>query len=122
MFRVRAVGIIAAATLSAAVAVGPTVNAAAAVTSLKADAPGTSKVSCSSSSIWLRLQGSLRQTCYTGNGALVVDLPGVYLEQIVGTHEVCLEFSSGGVMCAVGPGIIRFGPARVVGINISTPG
>jgi hypothetical protein len=38
----------------------------------------------------LRLWATLRETCYTGDGTAVVDMPGVYREQIVGRHEVCL--------------------------------
>lgn len=78
-------------------ATGLAVNAASA----NVAAPGISKASCSSA--WLRLWGSNSESCYSGNGSLVVHLPGVGREQITGHHEVCLS-GVASVVCTTGPG------------------
>jgi len=80
---------------------------AASATSTHPVTSDTSKSSCSSA--WLRLWGLRGESCY-GNGSLVVDLPGVAQEQIVGQHLVCLYRSSAGPLCATGPGAFRISP------------
>ena len=118
--RARAVEILAAVALFGAAAAGPAVGAVAATVPHHANLPATSKVPCSSISVWLKLFGSSGENCYTGNGTKLVDLPGVREEQIVGRHEVCLRTSSG-VRCALGPGTFFFLPVTVTEITISTP-
>jgi hypothetical protein len=84
--------------------------------------PDTSHISCGASDVWLQIFGSAGESCYTGNGSLVVNLAGVYQERIIGTHEVCLSISGGAMRCVLGPGTIEFRPAaRVAAISISTP-
>jgi hypothetical protein len=53
--------------------------------------PATRVVSCLSSNVWLRLWGTLGETCHVGNGVILVSLPGIRREQILGLHTVCLE-------------------------------
>jgi hypothetical protein len=84
---------------------GPAASLADAAVTRQATTPDTSPAKCSSA--WLRLRGSNGESCYSGNGSLVVNLPGVYYEQI---------------LCTTGPG--NFGispPATIRGINIRTP-
>jgi hypothetical protein len=83
--------------------------------------PDTSPTKCSSA--WLRLWGSNGENCYTGNGSLVVNLPGVYYEQIIGIHSVCIYAQADGqIFCAVGPGSFGISaPITISRINIRTP-
>lgn len=47
----------------------------------------------------------LGESCYSGNGSPVVNLPGVYYEQIIGTHSVCVYSQADRqILCAAGPG------------------
>jgi hypothetical protein len=76
--------------------------------------PSMSRVVCSSTHAWLRLWG-VPETCYTGNGVLLVRLPWVHREQIIGHHTVCLGVA--GVPrwnCARGPANINIFPPRFV--------
>jgi hypothetical protein len=83
--------------------------------------PATSVVSCSASNVWLRLWGTLGQSCYTGNGTILVNLPGVNREQIIGVHTVCLRTLSAS-FCATGPGtFVTRPPGTIRSITISTP-
>jgi hypothetical protein len=83
--------------------------------------PATSPVSCASSTAWLRLWGSLGESCYLGNGTVVVYLPGVNREQIIGRHTVCLR-SLSSFVCATGPGtLLHVPPITVREITIATP-
>jgi hypothetical protein len=88
-------------------------------------APVISKISCSSSAVWLRLSGSSGNDCYTGNGTDAVHIPGVTGEKISGAHDVCLTFTAAGKVghsCAVGPITLAISPAiTVTSIVISTP-
>jgi hypothetical protein len=119
-YRTRITVALAAAALSAATAPA----ASAAITSGSHPAsPDTSVVSCGSGSAWLKLQGSLNKSCYTDNGNIIVNLPGVYQEQIVGLHTVCL-YGIGGqaIGCRTGPGTVRIiPPVAVREITIRTP-
>jgi hypothetical protein len=97
-----------------------TAGAAHAATGTDAS-PATSIVSCATSTVWLRLWGSLGETCYRGNGLVLVNLPGVYREQIVGLHTVCLGTVSS-LQCATGPGtLLHEPPIAVREITIRTP-
>lgn len=81
----------------------------------------TAAVRCTSPRVWLRLWGSLGETCYRGNGNLIVDLPGVGREKIIGRHIVCLA-AGARFRCANGPATFRISPpARVTEISIRTP-
>jgi hypothetical protein len=114
-------GAVAAATMLSAAAAPA---ASAAITSGGQQfSPDTSVLSCGSHSVWLRLWGSLSETCYTGDGAIVVNLPGVYQEQIVGLHTVCLYAADElKIWCTTGPGEFRITPpVQVSGITIRTP-
>jgi len=100
---------------------GPAASLADAAVTRQATTPDTSPAKCSSA--WLRLRGSNGESCYSGNGSLVVNLPGVYYEQIIGTHSVCVYAQADRqILCTTGPG--NFGispPATIRGINIRTP-
>jgi hypothetical protein len=108
--------------LSAAALVG-----LSAMNAIPADAavyrPDTSVVRCTASDLWLELQGSTGDACFTGNGSLAVNLPGVYHEQIIGTHTVCVSAQGGRqVLCAAGPGSFGISPPTTIrGINIYAP-
>jgi hypothetical protein len=81
----------------------------------------TRVVPCGSTTVWLRLWGSLGETCYTGNGTIVVNLRGVNREQILGIHTVCLRTISL-VRCARGPRTLTYlPPVAVSAITITTP-
>jgi hypothetical protein len=83
--------------------------------------PATSVVSCAASNVWLRLWGTLGQSCYSGNGTIVVNLPGVIREQIIGVHTVCLR-SGSAIGCVTGPGtLMHEPPVTVRAITIATP-
>jgi hypothetical protein len=96
--------------------------ASAAVTSgAQGLSPDTSVASCGSNSARVKLWGSLGEACYTGNGTILVHRPGVYQEQIVGLHTVCLSVGSG-TRCASGPAKFRITPpVQVDEISIRTP-
>ena len=82
-------------------------------------APTTGPVACTSASVWLKLQTSLGQRCYSGAGVEAVNDPGVTREQIIGLHEVCLRSNpfAPTIRCATGPATIVISPAvNVVGI------
>lgn len=99
---------LAAIVMAGTAATGPAANAASA----NGVTPGISKAPCSSA--WLRLWGSKGESCYSGNGALVVDLPRVDREQIVGRHAVCLSGSAALVVCTTGPGTFGISPPLLV--------
>ena len=95
-------------------------GAAHAATTTEAS-PATGVVSCLSSNVWLRLWGTLGETCYTGNGIILVNLSGVRREQILGIHTVCLRTISS-VRCARGPRTLTYiPPVAVRAITITTP-
>lgn len=109
-------GALSAASLST-IAVVPAV----AVAALPARAtPDTVHSSCTSA--WLRLWGTSGEHCYTGNGSLTVNLPGVNRAQVVGKHLACL--STGPArrdLCVNGPGTVLIQPpAEVIKIVISS--
>ena len=101
---------------------GATTTAATAATaSSPRVTPDTGVISCLSPLVWLRLWANLGETCYSGNGNIFVNRSGVYQEQIVGLHTVCL-YSPGVARCSTGPRIIRiFPPINVREITIRTP-
>jgi hypothetical protein len=90
---------------------GAAATAASAATAPSAHpvSSATSPISCSASSVWLKLWGSTGESCYTGSGAEAVFLPGVYQGQVAGTHVACL-FSSGHDSCVAGPATFRISP------------
>jgi hypothetical protein len=100
---------------------GPAASPANAAATRQATTPDTSPAKCGSA--WLRLRGSNGESCYSGNGSLVVNLPGVYYEQIIGTHSVCVYAQADRqIFCAVGPGSFSISPPITIReINIRTP-
>ena len=98
---------------------GPAASSANAAATRRAT-PDTSTAKCSSA--WLRLWGSKGESCYSGDGSLAVDLPGIYRAQIVGEHQACLsaadEFKT---LCMTGPGTFAISPpVQVLLITITT--
>jgi hypothetical protein len=75
--------------------------------------PDTSPVPCGSSTAWLRLWGGT-ETCYSGTGTLNVRLPAVHMEQIIGSHTICLTNAGPSRPCATGPATINIKPAIFV--------
>jgi hypothetical protein len=65
----------------------------------------TSPAPCSASSVWLKVWGSTGEHCYTGNGSIIVALPGVREAQVLGLHRACL-YSPGRVTCVTGPRVV----------------
>lgn len=107
---------VAAATAAAAAMIlglaGGTAASAATVAAPNVS-PAVSGESCGSTSVWLRLWGSSGEHCYTGTGSLQVYLAGVYKEQILGSHEACLE-SGTKRSCLVGPATAAISPPITV--------
>lgn len=86
-----------------------------------ATTPDTSPAKCSSA--WLRLWGSNGESCYSGNGPILVNLPGVSYEQIIGTHNTCVYSQADlRIFCAAGPGSFGISPPITIReISIYTP-
>jgi hypothetical protein len=79
-------------------------------------------VLCTSRVVWVGLQAAIGQRCYTGNGAAVVNLPGVRAGRITGHHTVCLFTIPAGHPCFTGPATFRFiRPVYVRSLVIKTP-
>jgi hypothetical protein len=98
-------------------------GASAASTGGRAEsAVATVTVPCFSTTVWLRLWGSLGERCFTGNGVELVNLPGVTRGQIIGFHRVCLYGRVPSVTCLTGPRIFRLVPPMwVTQIRIGVP-
>jgi hypothetical protein len=75
--------------------------------------PAIRPVACDTPGFWLKLWGSLGPTCYRDQGVIIVNLPGVYREKIVGFHDVCLRTVSS-VQCARGPATLLHEPPIAV--------
>jgi hypothetical protein len=90
-------------------------------TSASAASPDTSPVPCGSSLVWLRLDSTTGEHCYTGNGTAGVNL-SIHLMQIIGYHAVCLNLVTPRSTCYLGNRIIVFSPPlSVKSVTISTP-
>ena len=104
---------------------GATTTAASAATaSSPRVTPDTGVISCLSPLVWLRLWANLGETCYSGNGNIFVNRSGVYQEQIVGLHTVCLYGQGIFGRCSTGPNphpVRIFPPINVREITIRTP-
>jgi hypothetical protein len=100
---------------------GPAASPANAAATRQGTTSDTSPAKCSSA--WLRLWGSNGESCYSGTGFLAVNLPGVYYEQIIGTHSVCVYAQADRqILCATGPGSLGIRPPTTIReINIRTP-
>jgi hypothetical protein len=86
--------------------------------------PDTGVISCLSPLVWLKLWANLGETCYSGNGLVFVNRSGVYQEQILGRHTVCLYGPGVFGRCSTGPNphpIRIFPPINVTEITIRTP-
>ena len=105
----------------ASVRQGPAASTANAAATRQASTADKSPAKCSSA--WLRLRGSNGENCYSGNGSLAVNLPGVYYEQIIGTHSVCVYAQADSqIFCTTGPGSFGLSPPITIrSINIRTP-
>jgi hypothetical protein len=118
-YRTRAMAALAAGIMLSAAAVPA---ASARTAGPQSARPDTTVTSCASGSHWLKLTGSLGPTCYTGNGNIIVNRPGVDQEQIVGTHTVCLYIGSHQISCKTGPATIKITPpVQVSAVTIRTP-
>lgn len=118
-YRTRAMAALAAGIMLSAAAV-PAASAARTIGPQSAR-PDTTVTSCAGS-YWLKLTGSLGPTCYTGNGNIIVNRPGVSQEQIVGKHTVCLYIGSHQISCKTGPATVKIiPPVQVSGVTIRTP-
>ena len=119
-YRTRAITALAAGIMLSAAAV-PAASAAR-TTGPQSARPDTTVTSCVSGSHWLKLSSSLGPACYTGNGNIIVNRPGVGQEQIVGTHTVCLYIGSHQISCKTGPATIKITPpVQVSAVTIRTP-
>jgi hypothetical protein len=109
----------AGAALAVAVAAAPAANAAAGSAATRT-APDTVVVSCASS-YWVKILYTLGASCYSGNGIIIVNLPGTYQAQVKGLHDVCL-LGAGVSRCILGPATVRFTPPiNVREIEIRNP-
>jgi hypothetical protein len=112
---------ITAAIAAVAILSGAVTPAASAAITSGGLSPDTSVAACGSNSAWVKLWGSLGEACYTGNGTILVHRPGVYTEQIVGLHTVCLSVGSE-TRCTTGPAKFQIiPPVQVNEISIRTP-
>jgi hypothetical protein len=79
-------------------------------------------VRCTSRLVWVRLQTEFGLRCYTGNGAAVVNLPGVRAGRIIGRYTVCVFTLPAGHLCYTGPATFTFfRPVYVRFLAIRTP-
>jgi hypothetical protein len=113
--RRRRVAAAAAPAAAAALILGLTAGTAASAASVAAPSVSlaVSSESCGSSSVWLRLWASSGEHCYTGSGSLQVSLAGVNREQILGSHEACLQ-SATKRSCLAGPASAAISPPITV--------
>jgi hypothetical protein len=105
-----------------ATVMGASAADAAATSAPRNAVPRTVPAVCTPTAAWLKLRAATGEFCYTGNGTLVVDLPGVRAGQIAGRHRVCLYLSSRPSDCFSGPVTFRLiRPAYVRYVTITTP-